>query len=101
MQKPTDEAVLSEDLLVAVYDSLLRYWIKQRVPLEKAEDLAQEGVLRCLLKACKWEGRASIKTFLVTVGRNAGYDLLRKEARQERIKQRSAETDRSPTQSGL
>ena len=34
---------ISEDLLLAVYQSLLRYWIKQGVSKEKAEDLAQES----------------------------------------------------------
>lgn len=93
MQKPTREESVSEDILIAVYQSLLRYWIKQRVSKEKAEDLAQEGLLKCLLKSSKWNGKASIKTFLVTVGKNAGYDFLRKEARQERIKQRKAEME--------
>ncbi len=93
MDKGARRDSVSEDLLIAVYNSLLRYWIKQRVPREKAEDLAQEGLLKCLLKASKWNGGASLKTFLTTVGKNAGYDYLRKEARQERIKQRKSETD--------
>jgi len=87
---------VSDDLLLAVYQTLLRYWISQRVLKEKAEDLAQEGVLKCLQKAGQWNGKASLKTFLVTVGKNAGRDYLRKEARQEGIKQRKSETDRSP-----
>jgi RNA polymerase sigma-70 factor (ECF subfamily) len=84
------------DVLVAVYRSLLRYWIKQGVTKEKAEDLAQEGLLRCLEKHQKWNGKASQKTFLTTVGKNAGVDLIRREARQERIKQRYAEKVGSP-----
>ena len=78
------------DLLAAVHKSLLRYWAKQGVPKEKAEDLAQEGIVKCLLSANKWSKRASLKTFLITVGKNRGKDYLRKEARQERIKQKAS-----------
>ncbi len=81
---------VASDLLAAVHKSLLRYWAKQGVPKEKAEDLAQEGVVKCLLSASKWRKRASLKTFLITVGKNGGKDYLRKEARQERIKQKAS-----------
>jgi hypothetical protein len=43
MQKPTDDGILSEDLLVAVYESLLRYWIKQQVPKEKLRIWPEKG----------------------------------------------------------
>src|SRR5437868_15263211 len=95
MQKAARQEPTSDEILIAVYQSLLRYWIKQQVPQEKAEDLAQEGLLKCLLKAHQWKGTASLKTFLTAVGKNAGYDFLRKEARQERIKQRNAEVNHS------
>jgi RNA polymerase sigma factor (sigma-70 family) len=92
---------ISEDLLVAVYQSLLRYWIKQGVSKEKAEDLAQEGILKCLLACEKWKRNASLKTFLVAVAKNAGRDVLRKEARRERIMQGLTEMVRLPKRDGL
>jgi RNA polymerase sigma factor (sigma-70 family) len=94
---------ISEDLLLAVYQSLLRYWIKQGVSKEIAEDLAQEGILKCLRTCEKWEGRrnASLKTFLIAVAKNVGRDVLRKEARRERIIQRLTETVRLPEEDGL
>jgi RNA polymerase sigma factor (sigma-70 family) len=87
---------VGDELLASIYQSLLRYWLKQRVSRERAEDLAQEGVVKCLLGASKWKGRASLKTFLITVGKNGGKDYLRREARQERIKQKAAGGIRSP-----
>ena len=87
---------ISEDLLLAVYQSLLRYWIKQGVSKEKAEDLAQEGILKCLRTCEKWKRKASLKTFLIAVAKNTGRDCLRKEARRERIMQRLTETVRLP-----
>lgn len=92
---------ISEDLLVAVYQSLLRYWIKQGVSKEKAEDLAQEGILKCLRTSEKWKRKASLKTFLIAVAKNVGRDVLRKEARRERIIQRLTETVRLPEEEGL
>ncbi|HXF39828.1 MAG TPA: sigma factor [Blastocatellia bacterium] len=92
---------ISEDLLLAVYQSLLRYWIKQGVSIEKAEDLAQEGILKCSLASKKWKRKASLKTFLITVAKNAGLDVLRKEARRERIMQGLTETVRLPEEEGL
>jgi RNA polymerase sigma factor (sigma-70 family) len=100
MEKEVQQGPIT-DVLVAVYHTLLRYWISRGVSKEKAEDLAQEGLLKCLCKANKWEGKASLKTFLVTVGKNAGRDFLRKEARQERIKQRAGQVVGSPEDDGL
>jgi DNA-directed RNA polymerase specialized sigma24 family protein len=54
---------ISEDLLLAVYQSLLRYWIKQGVSKEKAEDLAQEGILKCLRSCEKWKRKAGAGRF--------------------------------------
>ncbi len=79
---------VSEDLLVAIYEALLKYWLSRQLPKEKAEDLAQEGLVKCLRKAQQWKKRASLKTFLITVGKNGGRDYLRKELQQERIKRR-------------
>lgn len=92
---------ISEDLLLAVYQSLLRYWIKQGVSKEKAEDLAQEGILKCLRTCEKWKKKASLKTFLIAVVKNVGRDVLRKEARREKIMQRLTETVRLPEDDGL
>ena len=100
MEKKAQREPIS-DVLVAVYHTLLRYWISRGVTKEKAEDLAQEGLLKCLQKASQWKGKASLKTFLTAVGKNAGRDFLRKEARQERIKQRVSELVGSPEDDGL
>ena len=87
---------VASELLAAVHNSLLRYWLKKRIPREKAEDLAQEGVVKCLVNAGKWNGSASLKTFLIAVGKNGGKDHLRKEARQERIRAKASSSVRSP-----
>src|SRR5260221_12966780 len=101
MAKAAKPEPISEDLLVAVYQSLLRYWIKQGVSKEKAEDLAQEGILKCLRTSEKWKRKASLKTFLIAVAKNVGRDVLRKEARRERIMQGLTETVRLPEGDGL
>jgi hypothetical protein len=72
MSRAAKPEPISEDLLLAVYHSLLRYWIKQGVSKEEAEDLAQEGILKCLRTCEKWKRKASLKTFLVAVAKNAG-----------------------------
>lgn len=94
---------ISEDLLLAVFHSLLRYWIKQGVSKEKAEDLAQDGIVKCLLTCEKWKGKrnASLKTFLIAVAKNVGRDVLRKETRRERIMQGLTETVRLPEEDGF
>ena len=91
----------TEDLLLAVYQSLLRYWMKQGVSKEKAEDLAQEGVLKCLMTCEKWKKKSSLKTFLIAVAKNVGRDVLRKEARRARILQRLTEIIRLPEEDSL
>jgi RNA polymerase sigma factor (sigma-70 family) len=91
MREPGSEQPKSEAVLVAVYETLVRYWLSRHLPRDKAEDLAQEGVLKCLQQASKWRGKASLKTFWVKVGKNAGLDYLRKESRREKIMQRSSE----------
>ena len=101
MAKAAKPEPISEDLLLVVYQSLLRYWIKQGVPKEKAEDLAQEGILKCLRTCEKWKRKASLKTFLIAVAKNAGRDVLRKEARRERILQQIAGTVCLPEEDGL
>lgn len=85
---------LTEAELNSVYESLLRYWTKKGLR-QDAEDLAQEGVRKCLLAYGKWDSRegwsgkrASMKTFLIRVAINSGNDYLRKEAGQSKIKQR-------------
>jgi len=54
---------ISEDLLLAVYQSLLRYWIKQGVSKEKAEGLTQEWILKCLRTCEKWKQKSSLRPF--------------------------------------
>jgi RNA polymerase sigma factor (sigma-70 family) len=98
MPEATKQQPCSEDVLLSVYRSLVRYWISRQMSSDKAEDLAQEGILKCLQKAGKWQRKnnASLETFLITVGKNAGRDVVRKEARRERIMQQSSETDETP-----
>ena len=96
MAEATQQQSCSEEVLLSVYRSLVRYWISRQMSLDKAEDLAQEGILKCLQKAGKWQGKASLTTFLIEVGKNAGRDQLRKEARRERIMQQSSEMVESP-----
>jgi RNA polymerase sigma factor (sigma-70 family) len=82
---------ISDEDLTAVGLSLLRNWIKQGVPRHDAEDLVQEGLLKGLANLEKFRGKASLKTWLIAVGKNEGYTYLRKQARQGRIKQRLVE----------
>lgn len=98
MSEAVHQQPCSEDVLLSVYKSLVRYWISRGMSSDKAEDLAQEGILKCLQKIGKWKGKnnASLKTFLITVGKNAGRDVVRKETRRERIMQQSSETDETP-----
>ena len=96
MSEAAQQQPCSEDVLISVYRSLVRYWISRQMSSDKAEDLAQEGILKCLQKAGKWRGKASLKTFLITVGKNAGRDVVRKEARRERIMQQSSDADETP-----
>lgn len=82
-------ATVSQEELLQIYQTLFNYWISRGL-FDLAEDLAQEGVLKCQQNAGKWKAsnKASLKTFLVTVGKNRGIDYLRKELRQEKIKDR-------------
>lgn len=98
MSEAAQQQPCSEDVLLSVYRSLVRYWILRQMSLDKAEDLAQEGILKCLQNAGKWQGKnnASLKTFLIEVGKNAGRDVVRKEIRRERIMQQSSDADETP-----
>jgi len=82
---------ISDEDLTAVRLSLLRNWIRQGVPRHDAEDLVQEGILKGLKNLEKFRGKASLRTWLIAVGKNEGYTYLRKQARQGRIKQRLVE----------
>lgn len=82
---------ISDEDLTAVRLSLLRNWIRQGVSRHDAEDLVQEGMLKGLKNLNKFRGKASLRTWLIAVGKNEGYTYLRKQARQGRIKQRLAE----------
>jgi DNA-directed RNA polymerase specialized sigma24 family protein len=75
---------LNEDVQ-AVYESLIRYWLKKGVNLDDAQDLAQEGALKAFLKHSEWKGKSQRRTFMITVGKRAGIDYLRKENRRSRI----------------
>jgi RNA polymerase sigma factor (sigma-70 family) len=87
MHQPNADLILEEDL-ASVRRSLMRNWLRLGVALADAEDLAQAGILRGLMNLEKFRGEANLKTWLITVGKNAGYDFLRREARQGRIKRR-------------
>jgi len=91
---------ISDEDLTAVRLSLLRNWIKRGVPRQDAEDLVQAGILKGLEKLEKFRGKASLRTWLIAVGKNEGYTYLRKQARQGRIKQRLVEVIDTVTSRG-
>jgi RNA polymerase sigma factor (sigma-70 family) len=91
MAEAAQQRPICDDVLVAVYKSLVRYWISRQMSMDRAEDLAQEGILKCLQKAGEWRGEASLKTFLTEVGKNAGRDIVRKEIRREKILHQASE----------
>jgi len=97
MNRIAPEFIPEEDL-TAVRLSLLRNWIKQGLCKADAEDLVQAGMLKGLMNLEKYRGKANLKTWLIAVGKNAGYDLLRREARQGRIKRRLFDTLDAVTQ---
>jgi RNA polymerase sigma factor (sigma-70 family) len=86
--KLTNADLIPEEDLASVRRSLMRNWLRLGVAMADAEDLAQAGILRGLMNLEKFRGEANLKTWLITVGKNAGYDFLRREARQGRIKRR-------------
>lgn len=65
---------LSNELVVAVYESLFRYWKGKGFRRAEAEDLAQEGLCKAIEAAGAWERKAKLKTFLISVGKNRGID---------------------------
>ena len=70
----------SDELLLEVRNTLIRYWVAaRRKSYDEAEDLAQEGIAHGLEVLDKFEGRSSLKTFLIRVGINRGKDCLKKE----------------------
>jgi RNA polymerase sigma factor (sigma-70 family) len=77
---------LSNDVVVAVYDSLFRYWSGKGYRRAEAEDLAQEGLYKAIEAAGQWQRKAKLKTFLISVGKNRAIDYLRKEGTQSRLK---------------
>jgi DNA-directed RNA polymerase specialized sigma24 family protein len=77
---------LSNDVVVAVYESLFRYWKTKGFRTAEANDLAQEGLCKAFESAKEWQKKAKLKTFLISVGKNRGIDYLRKEGTQARLK---------------
>jgi RNA polymerase sigma factor (sigma-70 family) len=77
---------LTNEVVVAVYESLFRYWKKKGNRAAEAEDLTQEGLSKAIERAKDWSKRAKLKTFLISVGKNQGFDYLRKEGKQARLK---------------
>ena len=78
---------LSNDVVVAVYESLFRYWTGKGFRRAEAQDLAKEGLSKAIEAAGAWKGKAKLKTFLISVGKNRGIDYLRKEDTQSRLKE--------------
>src|SRR5713226_8237143 len=72
----TKPELIPEEDLIAVRLSLLRYWIKQGLSRDDAEDLIQAGILRGLMNLDKFKGQSSIKTWLIAVAKNEGYTYL-------------------------
>jgi len=87
----TKADLIPEEDLTSVRRSLMRNWLRLGLAKADAEDLAQAGILRGLINLEKFGGKASLRTWLIAVGKNEGYTYLRKQARQGRIKQKLGE----------
>jgi len=88
MEDPNPLERIPESDLLALLKTLEKYFRSMGLRESEAEDAAHAGLLRCVERSREWKGHSSLKTFLVTVGKFAGIDYLRKEARQEKIKLR-------------
>jgi len=86
MRSETEQG-LDDVVAQEVREALVRYWIKLGFG-DEAQDLAQEGVVKGLRVMDRWEGRSSLKTFLITVGKNAGLDYLRRQAKHGHLRER-------------
>jgi DNA-directed RNA polymerase specialized sigma24 family protein len=78
---------LSDEVVINVYKSLLRYWKGKGFRPAEAMDLAQKGVCKGIEWAQSWRREAKLQTFLITIGKNRGIDYLRKEGTQTRLKE--------------
>lgn len=63
--------------LLARYFNLLRVYFLSRVPEREVEDLIQEVFLRMVEALDRFEGRCSVKTFLIRIARNVVRETLR------------------------
>jgi len=85
-RRSTSELQSDSDLYQAVRDYLLYYFmIVKGVRREIAEELAQEGLLKAWGQRDLWRGISTLKTFLISVGLNAGRSALVREGRQAKI----------------
>ena|SRR5438132_530246 len=84
----SDDEQMRKQTLSIVHERLYHYWLRFGCSSDEAADLAQQGVMQGLQKIDHWRKKAQLTTFLITVGRNAGFDYLRREARQLRLKQK-------------
>ena len=66
-------------LIVRDYkDGLILYLYGICKNIHTAEDLCEDTFVRLVTKRPKYTGKASFKTWLYTIGRNAAYDELRR-----------------------
>ena len=81
---------IPEELLTAVYTYLLRFWMRKGNSEDIARDITHAGLVKVftIWDERKKYGIKDLEKYLVQVGIKAGLDYLRKESRQEKIKQK-------------
>ncbi len=76
------------DLVIDLYREPLIFFLLRYLPnMEDAEDAAEDAFVSLLLHPYREGGKASLKTYLFTLGRNRALSLLRKQKRLERRRQ--------------
>ncbi len=69
------------ELMLRYKDGLIGFIYRFVRRLDVAEDLSQDVFVTLLLRCRRFEGEATLKTYLYTVGRNRAVDWLRKNRR--------------------
>ena len=70
------------DKVIELYREKLIFFLLRYLPvMEDAEDVAEDAFVELLLKKYKPSKKASLKTYLFTVGRNKAFNLLKKQRR--------------------
>lgn len=73
------------DLVIDLYREPLIFFLLRYLPcMEDAEDAAEDAFVSLLLHPYRPGGKASLKTYLFTLGRNRALSLLKAQKRRER-----------------